>query len=128
RELEIRLSRVASVRMVAQAESSREARLWMSDGTIVDARNLTLEEDGYVRFATELRRDASPGRVAITDVAGILLDGSQMVALAALQPHAVEGPPTRYEIPQPRATDPDALLGLSPVEFRGPLTARYILP
>ena len=51
-----------------------------------------------------------------------------MIPLASLKPTEVSGPPQRFRIPPPDATDDQAFLELSPLHFRGPLTARYRLP
>lgn len=132
REVRIPLARVASAAMVSSARAARlhtGGRVWLFDGSIIDAHRIVVADDGLVRFEVNRRASASSSaRVAVSDVAGILFDSSRLAALASLPPPLVEGPETRYTIPAPTATEPMAVLGLSPIEFHGPLLARYTLP
>ncbi|HRP63249.1 MAG TPA: hypothetical protein PK400_08155, partial [Phycisphaerales bacterium] len=132
REVRIPLARVASAAMVSSARAVRQhtgGRVWLFDGSIIDAQRIIVADDGLVRFDVTRRASASSSaRVAVSDVAGILFDSSRLASLASLPPPQVEGPETRYTIPVPAATEPLAVLGLSPIEFRGPLLARYALP
>jgi hypothetical protein len=50
------------------------------------------------------------------------------VPLASLTPTRIEGPVTRYVMPKPWLLDADAALGLSSIEYSGPLIVRYALP
>lgn len=132
REVRIPLARVASAAMVSPARAARQhtgGRVWLFDGSIIDAQRIVVADDSLVRFEVNRRASASAtARVAVVDVAGILFDSSRLASLATLTPPEVEGPATRYAIPAPLATEPLAVLGLSPIEFHGPLLARYTLP
>jgi hypothetical protein len=131
RELEIPIGRVAAVAIITQPSEPTGRRLWLTDGTIVDVEQLVIAEDGHARVKSRWSMDGQPARVAATEIAGVLLTGpadQRMTPLAALDVVRIDGPVTRYEIPEPRLIDETAVLGLSPVEFRGPLTVEFALP
>ena len=127
--LQIPLDRVASVRLATGPKPPVGWRLWLTDGTVIDAPGALLDQEGLVhvigpRFGPEQEPDA----VRLAEVAAILFDPEAMRALAALAPTRVTGPPTRYLVPAPEVLDEWAALGLARIELRGPLTVQYTLP
>ncbi|MCI0362335.1 MAG: hypothetical protein L0Y44_16150 [Phycisphaerales bacterium] len=127
--IHIPLARIAAVTMVTPAQPPSGRRVWFEDGTVIDVQSIAVGEDGLVRLAgSSLLAGTQPTRVTLADVAAILLDPNAMVPLASLAPTRVEGPPTRYTLPRPAALDPSAPLGLSDLDYRGPIVARYALP
>lgn len=130
RLLEIPRRSVSSIRMVTPQQQPRHMRAWLADGTIVDVRSIETDDSGRVRMTTTWHAaDAAPTRLMIVELAAILLDAARLMPMASLQPQRVEGPETRYEVPPPRVLEDEAaVLGLSPIEFRGPLAVHYMLP
>ncbi len=127
--IELPLGRVVSVRMATPPRKPGGRRLWLVDGTVVDASEVTVGDDGRIAlhdvpFATE----DQPRRIELSSVMGVLFHPQGFVPLAAMRPDQVEGPPTRYVVPHPRLLDETAALGLARVEFIGPLSVRYSLP
>ncbi len=95
---------------------------------MVDVARIVLGEDGFVQlvglpFLTEQQAKQVP----LSALAAVLFDPDALSPFAALSPTRVQGPPTRYVVPPPKALDDFAPLGLSRVEFRGPVTVRYEL-
>jgi hypothetical protein len=120
---------VASITMVAPRKPATGRRIWFADGTVLDVRSIVIGDDGYVRLSgSALVSGTQAPRVGLDEITAILLDPGAMIPLATLTPSRVEGPPTRYVVPRPRLLDPAAPLELSPLEFRGPVVARYALP
>lgn len=129
RLLEIPRRNVAAVRMVNPPVRSSQTRAWLADGTIVDVRDIRIDESGHVRLTTTWHApDAAPARLMLNELAAMLLNASQLVPFAQIPAQDVQGPVTRYVVPQPRVLEDSAVLGLSRIEFHGPLTARYLLP
>jgi hypothetical protein len=129
--IEIQIDLVAAITMVptrtAGAKSAR--RIWFDEGTVIDAQSIAVGDDGFVRMAgSPLISGTQPTRVGLQQIAAILLDPRGMIPLASLSPSRVEGPSTRYMLPAPAPSNPQAPLGLSAIEYSGPLVARYILP
>lgn len=127
--IDLPLSRVASVRMVTPPQRPVGRRLWLADGTVVDVPEILLGDDGYVRLGTiPLAADQQPRSVELSGVMAILFDQEGLVPFASMRSAGVNGPATRYIVPHPRVLDEMAPLGLSRVEFRGPVSVRYALP
>ena len=126
--IELPLDRVSSVRMVTPTQRPKGRRLWLIDGTIFDVEEVTLGDDGFFRLEGIQFSDDDSKRIEIEGVAAVLFNQERLVPFSRLSPRRVQGPPTRYVVPEPRALDEQASLGLSRVEFRGPLVAQYILP
>jgi len=126
--IELPLGRVRAVRMVSPARRPGGQRLWLADGTIVDVERVVLGDDGYYRFKGVPFTEQNSVRIAPAGVAAVLFDPQALVPFASLRPRRVEGPPTRYVVPRPEVLGGPAALGLSKVEFRGPLAAHYVLP
>jgi hypothetical protein len=148
----IPLDRVVAITMVAPRQPGVGRRVWFAEGTVLDVQSVAVGDDGYVRMsggallgsaataggeknvsaaggAANNRRNANqPPRVGISDIAAMLFDREALVPLALLPPVRVEGPSTRYLLPKPALLDPDAALGLSTIEYSGPLVVRYALP
>lgn len=129
--VDIRMDLVAAITMVATRRPSAAAtrRVWFEEGTVIDAQSISVGEDGFVRLGgSSLMSGTQPTRVGLSQIAAILLDSRGMVPLATLTPTRVEGPATRYVLPKPVALNPGAPLGLSAMEYSGPLVARYAVP
>ena len=122
------LGRVRAVRMVTPEQKPIGNRLWLIDGTIVDVQRVMLGDDGFYRLEGVPFAGEAPGRIGLDTVAAVLFDPNALVGFSSLVPRRVEGPPTRYVVPPPVALDDHAPLSLSRVEFRGPVTAHYVLP
>jgi hypothetical protein len=123
------IDRVASVSMVAPRRPFTGMRVWLTDGSVVDVAQLRLGHDGLVRLtlagslADELQHS-----LKLSDIQAVLFDASGATPLASVAPTSIDGPRTRYTLPEPVATNPAAPIGLSPIEISGPLTVRYALP
>lgn len=127
--LEVPRSNVAAARMAAVPISSSGQRVWFDDGTAIDVESISVSDDGFVRLTTaKYATGTTPALIKLEDLDALLLDSDRLRSLASLPPDRVEGPPTRHRLPQPEVLVPNASLELSPIEFRGPLVARYILP
>jgi len=126
--IDLPLGRVHAVRMVTPPQKPTGPRLWLLDGTVVEARQVLLGDDGFYRLEGVPFTEEESYRVALNGVAAVLFDPDALVPFADLTPRRVEGPPTRYVVPAPRTLDDHAPLGLSPLEFRGPITVHYVLP
>jgi hypothetical protein len=126
--IELPLDRVHAVRMVSPPREPAGQRLWLVDGTIVDVERVVLGDDGYYRFEGVPFTEQGSVRIAPAGVVAVLFDPGALVPFASLQPRRVEGPPTRYVVPRPEVHEGTVALGLSEVEFRGPLAAHYVLP
>ena len=122
------LERVESVSMVSPKRPFTGKRLWLTDGTVVDVEQLRLGHDGWVRItlAGDLFENAQY-ELKLNEIRAVLFDAKGAMPLASLTPASIDGPRTRYELPQPVARDPAAPIGLSPIEISGPLQVRYAL-
>ena len=127
--VELPLDRVAAVRMVTPGQRPQGNRLWLIDGTVVDANEVMLGDDGFFRVdGLPFVVDDPAKRIELAAVAAVQFDPEGMVPFASLAPFRVEGPPTRYVVPEPVVLDELAPLGLGRVSFRGPVSVRYLLP
>ncbi len=126
--IDLPLGRVHAVRMVTPPQKPAGRRLWLIDGTVVDVKQILLGDDGFYRLEGVPFTEEAPQRVSIDGVAAVLFDQDSLVPFADLRPRRIEGPPTRYIVPAPKSLDDQAPLGLSPMEFRGPITVQYVLP
>jgi len=145
--LNIPLERVTAITMIAPRQTGKGRRIWFSEGTVLDVQSIAVGDDGYVRLgaggligaggagaggaggaAVNPAAGPQPPRIPLTEVAGVLFDREAMIPLASIALSRVEGPATRYVIPRPSNSDPDAALGLSAIEYSGPIVARYALP
>jgi len=127
--IDIPLNLVAAVTLVAPKQPPSGRRIWFEDGTVIDVQSIAVGDDGFVRLTgSSLASGTLPTGVGLSQIAAILLDPKGMIPLATLTPSRVEGPPLRYVLPKPQVLDPNAPLGLSKIEIRGPLVVRYTLP
>lgn len=138
----IPLDRVTAITMIAPRQPGTGRRVWFTEGTVLDVKSIAVGDDGYVRMTggTLLDRNgdagsvganqpsSTPPRVGLSDIAAMLFDRDALLPLASLTPSRVEGPATRYVLPKPTLLNPDAALGLSAIDFSGPLVTRYALP
>ena len=125
--IELPLDGITSVSMVTPTLPSQGQRVWLRGGSIIDVTHVRLGDDGIVRLI-DPRIVPGEHRLPLSAIAAVLFDPDAMTPFADLSPMRVEGPATRYEVPPPTALDEAPPLGLSRVELRGPLSARYILP
>jgi hypothetical protein len=127
--IELPLDRVVAVRMVTPPQGPKGQRLWLVDGTVVDVGDVMLGDDGLFRLEDlPFVADGQARRVELNAVAGLRFAAKALVPFSTLTPVRVQGPATRYVVPQPNVLDEFAPLGLGRVEFRGPLAAQYLLP
>lgn len=131
--LEIPLRRIAALALVTPKQPPTGRRIWLTDGSILSAETIRLEDEERFRvtFGASgfLRESISHSTdVQHEHVAAVELHPARLTPLASLRPRRVEGPQTRYIVPAPTMVVADALLDLSPVEFRGPIAAHYLLP
>jgi len=126
--IDLPLDRVYAVRMVTPLQKPTGLRLWLLDGTVVEAQQVLLGDDGFYRLEGVPYTEEDSYRVGLDGVAAVLFDPDALVPFADLSPRRVEGPPTRYVVPAPRPLNDQAALGLSPLEFRGPIKVHYVLP
>ncbi len=123
------LARVASVSLVSPRRPITGKRVWLKDGTIVDVSQLRLGHDGRLRLTVPSDVfETSQLDLNMNEMRAALFDATGVIPLALLTPTSVDGPRTRYELPRPKAIDPAAPIGLSPIQISGPLTLRYELP
>lgn len=126
--MEIPLERIAAINMVSQARDEPSRRAWLSDGAILNLRTLEIDEQGVAQITSPPNDGTGTARLDARHLAAVLLSPSRLVTLAQLQPLRVTGPAARYVVPEPRVLVEDAMLGLSPIELRGPLRVTYALP
>ncbi len=124
--IELPMDGITSVSMVTPTLPPRGQRIWLRDGSVVDAARVLLGDDGIVRLI-DPRVVPGEHRLPLSAIAAVLFDPDAMTPFADLSLMRVEGPATRYEVPPPMALDEAPPLGLSRVELRGPLSARYAL-
>jgi hypothetical protein len=127
--LDIPLSRIVAIRMIAPRQPGQGKRVWFNEGTVLDVQSLVVNDNGLVRLSGGVLAAALPqAQVGMGEISAVLFDRSRMLALSSMSPSRVEGPSTRYTLPRPTVLNPRAPLGLSSVEFSGPITVRYALP
>ncbi|MGI9014689.1 MAG: hypothetical protein ACR2GY_10620, partial [Phycisphaerales bacterium] len=127
----IPIASVATIALVnpRTAALPQAQRIWFDEGTILDVADAQLSDDGFLRFTPMLATGMGEQRIILSRVAGMLFDTTAMHPLAQIAVHDVEGPVSRYLVPQPEiARGVAAPLGLAAITFRGPLKARYALP
>jgi hypothetical protein len=129
RIIDIPIARIVAIHMIAPRQAGAGKRVWFNEGTVLDVQSIVVEHDGLVRMSGgALANGTQPPRVSMDEIAAILFDRQRLLPLASQTPARVDGPPTRYTLPRPTAREPDAPLGLSMMEFSGPITVRYALP
>lgn len=138
RELELPLERVAQVQLTNPvdplAREASTARLWVSDGSVIDVRHLSWDGANYdVRLTTvDHHETTEEGVNAVTRgielVRAVLFPGASILALADLEVVSVKGPHWLEPALPPRILRDDVLLGLADVEITGPVEVKYRLP
>ncbi len=120
---------VEAVRMVTNRTSPSGRRIWFKDGTVLDVTSLLIGDDGLLRLTSRWHfAGTKPAEIERAQFDALLLDSRRLLPLATLRPDRIEGPKTRFVIPEPVKLQPDASLQLSPMEFSGPIIVRYLLP
>ena len=119
--------RVAAATLLNPVRPMRGTWAWFGDGTILKAQQLT-SEDG--RWAQVLTREESRGEqtVSLDDLLAIILDTERMRMLTDLAPLSIEGPETRYRLPEPIVEGIGRHAPRSSMTLSGPITVRYALP
>lgn len=134
RIVEIGLNRVSGVAMLTPSQpvdDDRPFSVWLNDGSmlhVAEVRNggeraVTIGLGGDQRADAERRATLPLGSII-----AMVFDRNAWRPLAERRPQRVDGPPTRYTVPDPQTVDPEAPAGLSAVTFHGPMTAWYDLP
>lgn len=128
--LTIDRDRIAAVNLVTPTTQPTGSRLWLRDGTVLDVVGMHWPDEDRPDVELITRWDNGTQRIAIraNRIAAMSFDGTRLLPLTTISPSSVEGPAYRYEIPAPSVLDRHALLGLSSMALRGPLTVRYALP
>ncbi|MHC5005653.1 MAG: hypothetical protein ACYTJ0_21340, partial [Planctomycetota bacterium] len=127
--VDVPLDRAAAVAMVTPSQPPAERRVWFTDGTIINVSSLRVGDDGFVRLSSPMvGSEMLEHRLRLGEIAAVLFGPGLMQPLAELTPSGIAGPESRYVIPSPASIDPGAPLGLSRLEYRGPMVARYALP
>lgn len=120
---------VQAVRMVAPRTSPTGRRVWIKDGTVMDVTSLLIGDDGMLRLTSRWQSAGTkPALIERAQFHALLFDPHSLLPLATLTPDRIEGPDTRFIIPEPVKLQPNASLQLSPLEFNGPIVVRYLLP
>ena len=132
---------VRSIRLANPPRASRDARVWVDDGTVVDVRAMTTTARGVVSL--DLALAGEPGaelagsesdqpvavRLPLTRLAGILFDAGSVRPLASMSPEGYEPTGDRRWTPPPSAADASvAVLGAPTIELPGPMRVRWRLP
>jgi hypothetical protein len=129
RAIELARDRVSGAALVTSREASDRRRVWFRDGTVLDVDELTVRDDGFVRVRASLASAGSaPKQVQLDKIRAVLFAPGAFVPLSDLVPSAVEATSPRYVVPPPRALGAAPALDLAPVEYRGPILVRYMLP
>ena len=127
--IDIPIELVSAITMIAGKQPPTGKRIWFDEGSVIDVQSIAVGDDGYVRLSgSALVAGTQPTRVGLSQIAAILLDPQGMIPLATLAPSRIEGPATRYMLPKPQETNPNAPLNLSSLQYQGPLVVRYALP
>ena len=131
-ESSIPLDRVREIDLFGEPEPMRDPRVWTMDGTVATLSVVELTEDSYLRIGDhEFRIEGDAAELSgpgLRRVHAMSLSGSTITSLSSLVPITTSAPPTRLQVAKPLVTDRLAPLGLSPVEMRGPVSIKYILP
>lgn len=132
---EVPLERVAACAFVTTPRPRERVRMWLDDGTVVDGSGVMPVSGGAVALTAP---PVTPGRnVAVVqqdEIYGVSIGGDagpSAVPLAALAPAVSQSADAALatEPPRaPRALDPNAPLGLSALEIRGPVRLVYEVP
>lgn len=127
--VDIPRANVEAVRMVAHRTPPSGRRVWFRDGTVMDVTSLLIGDDGLLRLTSRWHSAGTkPALIERAQFDALLLDPRRLLPLANLSPDRIEGPTTRFLIPEPVKLQPDASLQLSPLELSGPILVRYSLP
>lgn len=127
--MSVPMERIASIAMVSPERPSTGRRLWLTDGTVLDVSQFRIGHDGKVRITPAGSFVASTQEsLDLNELRAALFDANGATPVAKLEPTSIDGPRTRYVLVPPVATEPNAPIGLSPIEFSGPVTVRYALP
>jgi hypothetical protein len=129
RIVELPMDRVASVKMIAPRRPAVGKRLWLADGTIMAVQSLSMPERGNIEVTGRWHGTGTQtSNLPRDSIAAVLFDARRLVPLSSIAPARVEGPPTRYLVSDPVILDTSSMLGISRIEYRGPLTVYYTLP
>ena len=124
--------RVAAIDLFDDPVPPTDPRVWFIDGTVASFPSISLGADTYLRLPPHPLQ--VPGTVVsavdpnLKKVHTISLGGAKIISLAALPVISTSVPETRLQEQAPAVMDSRAPLGLSPIDFHGPLTVQYRLP
>jgi hypothetical protein len=126
--ISVPMDRLAAATFVTSARTSTLPRIWLADGSVIDAKRATLDDDGLFRLhGVAVVQSEQLHTLGEHGVNGMLLMPGAIAPLAALQPGQIEAPAYRLQAPGPRI-GADAALGLAEVEISGPCRVEYALP
>ena len=109
-------------------------RAWFMDGTIASFKEIDLGQDSWLIFSPHEHvvgeESNEPEPQPMREVHSIATGGDFIEPLQIDFPTnpGINTPPTRSHTPFPRATDPTAVLGLTPIEISGPISCSWAIP
>ncbi len=127
-------SRVSSLNLFGTHVPPTFPRAWFMDGTVASFKEINLGQDSWLTFSTHGHaigvENMEPDPQPMREVHSIAV-GGEFIHPLRIDPPANPGtraPATRPHAPLPRATDPTAVLGLSPIEISGPISCSWDIP
>lgn len=132
RVVEIPHDRIKEIDLFGDTEPGSDPRVWTNDGTTATLEVLEVASDGYLRIGDHaLRRGGVSTMLSgppLRTVHALSYSGSRIIPIGSLPVDRLDTPPTRIGSVSRQVTDPAAPLGLSPIEYRGPMSIEYTLP
>ncbi|MSR18221.1 MAG: hypothetical protein EXS00_03470 [Phycisphaerales bacterium] len=127
-ELSIPIDRVKSISFVCQRRPQGAIRLWLGDGTIVDAASAESVQDGFLVSGIRLSPQTPSRTFHFEDVVGMSMAGGRITPLASLHPivtDASDATAPRLGLQAPMVDSAGASLDARAVRFLGPGTFTY---
>ena len=115
--------RVASIALLNPRVAAEGMSLWTSSGSVVEAEAVRME-DPQVNFSSLRSGEVT---IPLDELSAICFDERAFVPLARLTPAVSSPSDLPGAVESPAVAEPGAALGLSDVQFRGPVRAVYVL-
>ena len=119
--------RVAAVRLVNPIRPAGGTWAWFEDGTILRAGELR-SEDGRWGHLTMQGLENGEQTVSFDALQAIVFDADRLRMLTDLEPISMDGPKTRYRLPEPTIARIANNAPQSVMTISGPIVVRYSLP